>query len=76
MRVERLLIAFQDDNGLILFESRAICRYIATKYASQGTSLIPTDPIANAFFEQAASIETSNYDPFVSGLAWELMFTM
>lgn len=65
-----------DDNGLIIYESRAICRYIATKYASQGTPLLPTDPTAIAFFEQAASIETSNYEPFVSGLAWELKFTM
>lgn len=69
-------VPYIDDNGLILYESRAICRYIAAKYASQGTSLLPTDPTAFAFFEQAASIETSNYEPFVSGLAWELKFTM
>ncbi|KAF8557082.1 glutathione S-transferase [Imleria badia] len=65
----------RDDDGLVLFESRAIARYIATKYASQGTALIPTDAKKLPFFEQAASIETSHYDPFVSGLAWELRFT-
>lgn len=70
------MLYLKDDNGLILYESRAICRYIAAKYASQGTPLLPTDPTAFAFFEQAASIETSNYEPFVSGLAWELKFTM
>ncbi|KAG1781760.1 glutathione S-transferase [Suillus placidus] len=69
-------VPYIDDNGLILYESRAIGRYIAAKYASQGTPLLPTDPTAIAFFEQAASTETSNYDPFVSGLAWELKFSM
>ncbi|OJA12276.1 hypothetical protein AZE42_08150 [Rhizopogon vesiculosus] len=69
-------VPYIDDDGLILYESRAICRYIAAKYASQGTPLLPTGPIATAFFEQAASTETSNYDPFVSGLAWELKFCM
>ncbi|KAG2364575.1 glutathione S-transferase [Suillus spraguei] len=69
-------VPYIDDDGLILYESRAICRYIAAKYASQGTPLLPTDPTAIAFFEQAASTETSNYDPFVSGLVWELKFTM
>lgn len=70
------ILYLKDDNGLILYESRAICRYIAVKYAPQGTPLIPTDPTAIAFFEQAVSIETSNFAPFVSGLAWELKFTM
>ncbi|KAG0702831.1 thioredoxin-like protein [Suillus ampliporus] len=69
-------VPYIDDDGFILYESRAICRYIAAKYASQGTPLLPTDPTANAYFEQAASTETSNYDPFVSGLAWELKFSM
>ncbi|KAG6838477.1 hypothetical protein C0991_011286, partial [Blastosporella zonata] len=53
----------QDDDGFILFESRAIGRYIATKYADQGTKLIPTDLKEQALFEQAASIESSTFDP-------------
>ncbi|KAG9314801.1 glutathione S-transferase [Chiua virens] len=69
-------VPYIDDDGLILFESRAIARYIATKYALQGNALIPTDGKKLALFEQAASIEAFNYDPFVSGLAWELKFTM
>jgi glutathione S-transferase len=34
--------------------------------------LIPTDPKAKALFEQAASVETSNFDPYVSAIAFEL----
>ncbi|KAF8074668.1 glutathione S-transferase [Lyophyllum atratum] len=53
-----------DDDGFILYESRAICRYIATKYADQGTKLIPTNFKERAIFEQAASIEQNNFDPY------------
>ena len=52
----------QDDDGFILYESRAISRYTARKYASQGTPLIPTELKAEALFEQAASIETSYFE--------------
>lgn len=50
----------QDDDGFILFETRAICRYIAAKYPE--SRLIPTDPKKNALFEQAASIELMNFE--------------
>src|SRR5277367_4014067 len=52
----------QDDDSFILYESRAIARYIARKYASQGTPLIPTELKAEALFEQATSIETSYFE--------------
>jgi glutathione S-transferase len=57
-------------------ESRAICRYISTKYAGQGTSLIPppTDLKATALFEQAASVEQANFDAFASKLVAEKVF--
>ncbi|KAJ7318818.1 glutathione S-transferase [Mycena albidolilacea] len=52
-----------DDDGFVLYESRAICRYLAEKYPDQGTSLLPTERKAKALFEQAASIEYSNFHP-------------
>ncbi|KAF8629478.1 hypothetical protein AX15_003425 [Amanita polypyramis BW_CC] len=58
-------------SGMEILESRAISRYIATKYASQGTPLVPTELKAIARFEQAASIEVSNFDPYASGIAVE-----
>ncbi|KAJ7462526.1 hypothetical protein FB451DRAFT_1404318 [Mycena latifolia] len=45
---------WQDDDGFILYESRAICRYLAEKYAGQGTPLRPTALKKKALFEQAA----------------------
>ncbi|KAF8204442.1 glutathione S-transferase [Mycena galopus ATCC 62051] len=53
-------IPYMDDDGFFLFETRAICRYIAAKHPE--CKLIPTDPKQNALFEQAASIELCNFE--------------
>ncbi|KAF7362567.1 Glutathione S-transferase [Mycena venus] len=63
-------IPYIDDDGLILFETRAICRYIAAKYPASG--LVPTEPKANALFEQAAAVELTNFDPSASLVAIEM----
>ncbi|KZT04880.1 glutathione transferase [Laetiporus sulphureus 93-53] len=65
-----------EEDGFQLFESRAIGRYIALKYAGQGNDVIPSpaDLKRTALFEQAASIELTNFDPFASGLAFEKVF--
>lgn len=55
-------------------ESRAICRYLEEKYKGKGVELIPKDVKAQGLFEQAASTETSYFDPFVSGLVFEKAF--
>ncbi|KAJ6582585.1 glutathione S-transferase [Mycena vulgaris] len=52
-----------EDDGFVLYESRAICRYLAEKYAAQGPPLIPTSLKEKALFEQAASIEFANFFP-------------
>ncbi|KAJ9641212.1 hypothetical protein H2204_002890 [Knufia peltigerae] len=64
---------------LTLFESRAMCRYIEAKYpsaavAADGTSssrLVPTGLTENAMFEQAASIEASQFEPIVAAINFE-----
>jgi glutathione S-transferase len=54
------------DDDLILFESRAIARYIARK---AGSSLVTTEAHAAARFEQAVSTEASNFDLYAPGIA-------
>ena len=68
-------LPYIDDDGLVLFESRAICRYLALKHGGVGT-LIPdtADLVATARFEQAASVELCNFEPYASGLAHENIF--
>jgi len=66
----------EEEDGFQLFESRAIGRYIALKYAGQGNKVLPdpADLRAMAKVEQAASIELSNFDPFASQIAFEMVF--
>ncbi|KAL0947927.1 hypothetical protein HGRIS_010558 [Hohenbuehelia grisea] len=65
-----------EDDGLVIYESRAICKYIALKYRGQGTELLPPsgDLKAVALFEQAASVEAFNFDPAVSEIVAEKVF--
>jgi glutathione S-transferase len=45
-----------EDDGLFVFESRAICKYLEVKFAGQGTKLMPdmTDVKAYGLFEQVS----------------------
>ncbi|KAF9001517.1 glutathione S-transferase [Cyathus striatus] len=62
----------KDDDGFILYEARAIARYIIAKYPTQGTQgLIPTELKANALFEQAASTEFANFHSHASAASFE-----
>ncbi|KAF9476209.1 thioredoxin-like protein [Pholiota conissans] len=62
-----------DDDGFLLYESRAIGRYIAEKYANHGPALIPTNLKAKALFEQAASVEVANFDNLASRAVKEVI---
>jgi len=48
-----------EDDGFFVYESRAIAKYIAKKYAGQGTKLIPEegDLKGYALFEQVCDFE-------------------
>ncbi|KAJ7699106.1 thioredoxin-like protein, partial [Mycena metata] len=59
-----------DDNGFILYEGRAICRYLAEKHYDRGTPG-PLIPKVRALFEQAASVEFTNFYPAVAKIATE-----
>jgi glutathione S-transferase len=65
-------LSWQEDDGFVLFESRAIARYIAAKANSP---LLPTgDAHEAALFDQAESIEISNFYPFASGIVYQRVF--
>ncbi|KZP14226.1 glutathione S-transferase [Athelia psychrophila] len=64
---------FINGEGFILYESRAIERYITSKYASQCPSLIPASDLKTAvLFEQPASSELANFDRGSSTLVREM----
>lgn len=63
---------------LMLAESRAIARYLALAYGSNDTSASllpdPTDVVAIAKFEEAASIELTSFDASANQLVFEELF--
>ena len=68
-------VPYIDDDRFKLYESRAICRYLALKYGGIGKLIPdPSDIQKTALFEQAASVETSDFDAFASVLAFENIF--
>lgn len=62
-----------EDDGFVLFESRAIGRYLTLKYGKGSPLLPPTSDLkATGLFEAAASIEQADFDPFAAAIVWEL----
>lgn len=64
-----------EEDGHQVYESRAIARYIALKYALQGTPLHPdpSDLKAVSKFETAANVEAFSYTAFASTASFELV---
>ncbi|KAJ7610149.1 glutathione S-transferase [Roridomyces roridus] len=69
-------VPYIDDDGFILYESRAIGRYLCDKYPDQGAKLVPAlnDVKGRALFEQAASNEYQNFDPLAYRACFEMIF--
>ena len=67
--------ALIDSDGTVLYESRAISRYLAKKYGKGVSPLYPlNDDKQFGLVEQWISVEQSNYDPSISGLTYEGFF--
>ncbi|KAG9123815.1 hypothetical protein FRC07_013863 [Ceratobasidium sp. 392] len=71
-----IIPVLEDEDGLKIYESRAIGRYLTAKYG-KGSNLLPSSSDVKAYglFEQAASIEYSSFDPYASGLTKERVFS-
>jgi hypothetical protein len=67
---------FQQPQLIPNAESRALARYIATKYASQGTKLIPdpSDIKATALLEQWLSVELLDWDLYANQIVEQKLF--
>jgi len=61
-----------DDAGFILYESRAIIRYLDQTLS--GTSLTPADPKDRAMMEQWLSVEQSYFSPGTMKIVMNLLF--
>ncbi|QRV93599.1 glutathione S-transferase [Ceratobasidium sp. AG-Ba] len=61
-----------DTDGTKLYESRAIARYLVTKYGKDSNLMPkPNDLGAYALFEQAASVECTAFDPHAGSIVFE-----
>jgi len=60
-----------DDDGFMLFESRAICRYISAKANDQ---LIPVTLHDRALMDQWSSVEQSNVSPHAMKFIYHYVF--
>ena len=58
-----------EDGDFVLYESRAIARYLANVAGA-----LPTDPKKLALLDQAISCEGSNFDVYASVIAFEKVF--
>jgi glutathione S-transferase len=62
-----------EDNGFMVYESRAICRYLDE--VLPGEKVLPHDPKARAAVEQWISVETSNFTPTAMTIIVETVFS-
>jgi len=64
-----------ESDGFIVFESRAIAKYIAAKYGKEARLVPdPSDLKEVAMFDQAWCVEMADFDPYASGITKEKIF--
>jgi len=63
------------DGDYTLFESRAIIRYFAEKYESQGTNLLGKTIEERGLVEQWLEVEAHNFHPPIYDLTIQLLFS-
>ncbi|KAI3495572.1 hypothetical protein L1887_37916 [Cichorium endivia] len=63
------------DGDYTLFESRAIIRYYAKKYKSQGTDLLGKTVEEQGLVEQWLEVEAHNFNPPANNLVLHIMFS-
>jgi len=66
--------ALEDVDGTMVFESRAIIRYLVKKYPAEGAKVCPSDAKTYGQMEQWLEVEAENYNPLVSTIVFETMF--
>ncbi|RGP79913.1 glutathione s-transferase [Fusarium longipes] len=72
----KIPVLVDEETGIRIYESRAICHYLVAKYRGHGLDLSPNenDLKAYAAFQQALSLEGSYFDFNVYAIAWEEVF--
>ncbi|GJP30116.1 hypothetical protein CLOM_g22506 [Closterium sp. NIES-68] len=70
------LIPKLEDDQVELFESRAIARYVAERYADQGTNLLGPTLKERALVNQWLEVESQNYTPPIFGLLTEKVYKL
>ncbi|XP_042423809.1 glutathione S-transferase F11-like [Zingiber officinale] len=66
-----------EDGQTLLFESRALCRYISEKYADRGNRyLLGKDILERASIEQWLKLEEQSFDPLSRDLTFHLAFAV
>ncbi|KAK0517591.1 hypothetical protein Tsubulata_539797 [Turnera subulata] len=64
-------VPYFEDGDVLMFESRAITKYIAQVYADKGTQLVYTSGKELAEMLQWMEVEAQQYYPVVRKLLWE-----
>jgi len=62
-----------EDDGHLIYESRAIQRYLAHKY-DKDHKFVPKDDLAYGLYQQFTFVESGEYDSQIAPLVYELVF--